>query len=143
MTLQARDVVVQGDALSDAKAADARPAPGDDPGDFMAKYAGWGHGARLDLLHVGRAHAANGYAHQEFTRSDVRNRNGFDPEIIDPMVNNSAHRFWNRVDHRPGITGNTQAGEALKPHILQAGAAGTEDCVGFGASHLSELFARA
>jgi hypothetical protein len=103
MTIQARDMMVQGDAVTNSETARGGAGPirsaanlNHGAGGFVAEDPGRGDGAVMDFLDVGRANAARGDSHQQFVSANARHGHGFSAKIVRAAVNGGAHGFWNR-----------------------------------------------
>jgi ATP-dependent DNA ligase len=95
MAIQARDMVVQGDAVADAKASYPRPHFDDCAGGFVSKNARRRDSAVMDLFDVGRADAASGDFDQQFAGLDLRDRQGFQAKVIRAAIDNGGHGVRN------------------------------------------------
>ena len=95
MAVQARHVMVQGDAVADfpPQIRDPRPQLRNHAGGFVSEDARGRDGAELDFLDVGGADAAGGDADEEFAGADARDGNGFDAQVVDAAIDDGAHGF--------------------------------------------------
>lgn len=98
MAIEARHVMVQRDAVAEAKPADARAHFYDGAGGFVTKYARRRDGAVFDFLDVRGANAANGDANEQFLRADARNGEGFEAKVIRAAIDDGGHGFGD-VEH--------------------------------------------
>jgi hypothetical protein len=93
MAFQARNVMVQRDAVADAEIFYARAGFDNRAGSFVAEDARRRDGAVLDFFDVGRADAADGDFHQQFIGADARDGDGFEAQVVDAAINDGAHGF--------------------------------------------------
>jgi hypothetical protein len=105
MAFQARDVMVQGNAVADletARGESLRTATSptradfdDGTGGFVAEDAGRRHGAELDFFDVGWADAADGDFDEQFMGADARDRDGLEAQVVHAAIDDGAHGFGN------------------------------------------------
>jgi hypothetical protein len=97
MAIEARDMVVQGDAVADFEAAreDARPTANTDDGagGFVAEDARRRHGAVLDFFDVSGADATHGDLDEQFVGADARDGHGFEAQVVYAAIDDGAHGF--------------------------------------------------
>jgi hypothetical protein len=101
MAVEARDVMVQRDAVADFEAAreDARPTIFstadfyDCAGGFVAEDARRRDGPVMDFFDVGGADAADGDFDEQFIRAEARHGDGFETQVVDAAINDGAHGF--------------------------------------------------
>jgi hypothetical protein len=95
MAIEARDMVVQGDAVANLPAQIRGPGAqlGNHAGGFVAEDAGRRDGAVLDFFDVGGADAAGGDADEEFAGADAGDGDGFEAQVVDAAINDGAHGF--------------------------------------------------
>jgi hypothetical protein len=97
MAVQARDVMVQRNAVADFEVAreDARPTTNTDDGSggFMSEDAGRRDGAMEDFFDVGGADAAHGNLDEEFMGADAGYGDGFEAQVVDAAIDDGAHGF--------------------------------------------------
>src|SRR5205085_12152366 len=71
VTIQAGNVVVQSDSLSDVESTHERTSTNDGAGGFVAKYPWRRHGAELDFLDVGGTDPASRNFDEQFMRANA------------------------------------------------------------------------
>ena len=122
MTVQARHVMVQRNAVADFEAAREATRPtadaDDGSGGFMSENAGRGDGAVLDFFDVGGADAAGGDPDEEFVGADGGDGDGFEAQIVDAMIDDGAHGFGD-VRHGEILTQRRQ--DAKKQRLKAKG----------------------
>jgi len=93
VAIQAGDVMVEGGAGAEAKAAGLRAHLDNDAGGFMAEDARGREGGVLDFFDVGGADAAGGDLNEEFAGADFGDGNGFEAEIVGAAIHDGGHGF--------------------------------------------------
>jgi len=93
MAAHAGDMMLHGNAVAEAELFDAAADFGDDPRGFVSEDARRGEEAVVDFFYVGRADAADGDFDEEFAGFDFRHGDGFEPEVIDPAIDDGPHGF--------------------------------------------------
>jgi hypothetical protein len=97
MAIEARDMMVQGDAVADFEAAreDARPTTDadDGAGGFVAEDARRRHGAVLDFFDVGGADATHGDFDKQFVGADAGDGDNFEAQVVHAAIDDGAHGF--------------------------------------------------
>ena len=93
MAFQAGDVMMQGDAIADFEFFDSRADFGDDAGSFMTENTRWRKGRVLDFFDVRGTDSAGGDFHQQFTRADAWDSDGFEAKIVWTAIHDGAHGF--------------------------------------------------
>jgi hypothetical protein len=113
MAIEARDMVVQGDAVANLppQTRDPRPQLRNYAGGFVAEDARRRHGAVLDFFDVSGADATHGDLDEQFVGADARDGHGFQTEIVHAVINDGAHGFGD-VGH--GVNFNHETHESTK-----------------------------
>jgi hypothetical protein len=93
MAIEARDMVVQGDAVAGLEATHARARADDGAGGFVSENARRRHGAVLDFFDVGGADAADGDFDEQFVGADARDGDGFEAQVVHAAIDDGAHGF--------------------------------------------------
>ena len=92
-------MMVQGNPIADAKAARARAHLDDNAGGFMAEYARRRNSAVMDFLDVGGTDAAGGDLDQQLAGLDLRDRQGFEAEVIRAAKDGCLHGLGKLIAH--------------------------------------------
>ncbi|HWO35246.1 MAG TPA: hypothetical protein VNO32_41160, partial [Candidatus Acidoferrum sp.] len=87
ITLAARDMVEDYDAISRCKLGDAGADGCHHAGGFMAENAWGGMRAGGNFFKVRATDAAGVHSHEQLPRADLWNRNGFQADVIYAAVN--------------------------------------------------------
>jgi hypothetical protein len=95
MAIEARDMVVQGDAVANLppQTRDPRPQLRNYAGGFVSEDARWRHGAMLDLFDVGGADATHGDLDEQFVGADAGDGDGFEAQVVNAAIDDGAHGF--------------------------------------------------
>src|ERR1019366_5089656 len=121
VTFAAGDVMEHHHAIAEFVTGYIFAEGGNHPGGFMAKYPRSGMGPGCNLLQIGAADAAGVHSNQDFARTDPRDRNGLQPDIIDTAINRRLHGCGEGL-----LTdGTTELGRARHCEILSCYARGT------------------
>ena len=92
---EAGNMMMQGDAFTDAESPDARADADDGAGGFVAEDARWRHGAVVDFLDVGGANTAGGDFDQQVISGNARDGKCFEAEVVHAAINDGLHGFGN------------------------------------------------
>ena len=97
MAVQARHVMVQGDAVANLppQPRDPRPQLRNHAGSFMAENARRRDGAILDFFNVGGADATHGDFDEQFAGADARDGHDFEAQVIYAAIDDGTHGFGN------------------------------------------------
>ena len=102
MAVEARDMVMEPDAVTHGPPAD----PGTDfhnrPGSLMAIDALWCLGSEVDLLDVGGADTAGGHADEDLAGADAGHIDGLDAEVVHAAVDDRLHGLRNHAGRYGG-----------------------------------------
>ncbi len=99
VAFQAGDMVMQRDAVADAKSADARADFNDGAGGFMAENTRRRDGAVVDFFYVGRTDTAGGDLNQDFAAGDARHGDCFEAKVLQAAIDDGAHGVGNVREH--------------------------------------------
>jgi hypothetical protein len=94
MAGHARNVMMQSDAITHPEAAHARADPNNGSGCFVTKNPRRWHSAILNFFDVSRANPADRDFDEHLIRTDVRDRDNLDAQIIRPAINDGPHGLW-------------------------------------------------
>ena len=91
VTFPAGDVVEHHHAIAQFVTGNIFAQSSNHSGGLMTKDARCGMGTGCDLLQIGAADAAGVDPNQDFSRADLRNRNGLQPDVINAAINCRLH----------------------------------------------------
>ena len=103
VALKTRHVMVQRHPLANLEASGLRASPNNHTRRLMPKNTRRRNGAILDFFDVGRANAADGHFHQQFTGADAWDRDVFEAQIVWAAIHDGAHGFG-QGKHRGVLT---------------------------------------
>jgi hypothetical protein len=95
VAFEARDVVMQRDALPNTESFHARTDTDDGAGGFVSEDARRRHRTVVDFFDVGWTNAASGDLDKDFVRADARDGQSFKAKVVWAAIDDGAHGFRN------------------------------------------------
>jgi hypothetical protein len=95
VAFEARDMVMQRDAVAHAELFHARTDTDDGAGGFVSENARRRHSAIVDFFDVGWANAASSDLDKDFVRADARDGQAFKAKVVRAAIDDGAHGFRN------------------------------------------------